>query len=603
MRLASPRPGAVRDVRRAGALLRPALAALVAALLAWSAVGPAHAQQPAPAPPPERRLPQQPVQQPPQEQMRPAPRQPRSTVPVGREQPRLEIERAIMDAHQLLAAGRATQAIAQLERLHARYPGEPRVILALADAYARGGEPLKAVDMLQGEIERSGAREPDLWAHLAMAYQRAGQGADAAETLLAALQLQADWLGRLRDQLEIAATDSAVGQAALERLRSRASSRDAPTVWREALAHVLVVTGHFEEAVGLVAGLDREKRGRGRGLSELARAVAHRADPAVALAVFDSLLAHKPDPGTAEEAWFERGRLLERLGRPSEAVAAYETLARDFPRGPLAVQARLKAAGVRRGPLRDLAGAQAVYRQLLAEAPPGSRNRQAKATREEALLGLGECALQSGAFPEAESTFAALESEAVQTATKERAAFERAELLFYSGRFADAEEAYYQLTDHYPAGAWVNDALGRALLLGEFGATAGAALEAYAGVVFRQRAGAPEEALRLCRAALSDSVKAEMRAYLRWEEIRIAAELGRWTEADAALALMLEQDKGSRVAPTALYRMAVWAEAVADRRARALELYEQVILRYPDSLEARQARGRLRAMREGTEQS
>jgi len=576
-------------------LVRRPRAALVVALLVWSAGLPAGGQRPLQ----ERQPPTPQQQQPP----RPAPRPPRSSQPLGREQPRLEIERALMDARQLLAAGRATQAIAQLERLHARHPRDLRVIMALADAYARGNEPLKAADMLQGEIEHAGAQEPDLWARLAMAYQLAGRGADATETLLAALKLQPDWLGRLRDQFEIAITDSAAGPAALERLRDRAGGRDVPAVWREALAHVLVVTGRFEEAVGLVAGLDRERGARGRRLAELAQTVARRGDPAVALAAFDSLLALAPDPGTAEEAWYERGRLLERLGRPHEAVAAYESQQREFPRGPLAVQARLRAAAVRRGPLHDVAGARAIYRQLLAEAAPGSRSRNVKAIREEVLLGLGECALAAGAFPEAESTFAVLENEAVQTSAKERAAFERAELLFYSGRFADAEEAYYLLTDHYPAGRWVNDALGRALLLGEFGATAGAALEAYAGVLYRQRVGASEDALRLCREALRDSSRVELRAYLRWEEIRITAGLGRWSEVDAALALLLAQDPDSRVAPTALYQVAGWAEASADRRAQGLELYEQVILRYPHSLEARQARGRLQAMRAGSEQS
>jgi tetratricopeptide (TPR) repeat protein len=570
-------------------------AVILALFVALAAGGPARAQlaqQPQPQPRPQ-----------PEQRERPASRSLRSVELAGRSQGRLEIEREIMDANQKLGAGRATQAIAQLERLHARYPGDLRVIVALADAYARGGEPLKAADALQSEIARSGAREPDLWAHLAMAYQLAGRGADATETLLAALQLTPDWLDRMQDQFEIAVTDSASGEAAMERLRRRALESGAPTVWREALAHVLLVTGRFEEAVGLVAAVDREKQARGRGLSELARAVARRGDPAVALAVFDSLLAHKPDAGEAEEAWFERGRLLERLGRPTEALASYETLARDFPRGNLAIQARLRAAAVQRGSLRDTAGARAAYRQILAEAPADSRNRLFKAIREEALLGLGECALQDGAFPEAESTFAALEGEAVQTSAKEHAAFERAELLFYSGRFADAEEAYYQLTDHYPAGEWVNDALGRALLLGEFGATAGVSLEAYAGVLYRERVGASEDALRLCREALRDTVHVEMRAYLRLEEIRITAGLGRWTEADAALALLLEQDPGSRVAPVALHLVATQAEAVPERRDRALELYEQVILRYPNSLEARQARSRLQALREPAQQS
>ncbi len=527
----------------------------------------------------------------------------RPALPSGRTERYTELERELIDAQRELAQGRATQAIAHLERLHARYPNDGRVIVTLAEAYARGGEPLRAVEVLERQIARAGSRDADLWIHLAGAYHLAGRGEDATETLLAALRLEPDWLARLEDQLEIVTTDSTTGAEAMERLRRRAGERDAPTAWREALAHVLVLTGHFDQAVTLVADLDRTRGDGGHRLSEVAAAVARRGDPAVALAAFDSLLAHAPDPGVAEEAWFERGRLLERLERHAEALTAYETLAREYPQGPLAMQSRLRAAAIRRGPLHDVAGAREAYRRILADAPAGSRNRLAKASREEALLGLGECALLDGAFAEAESTFATLERESTQSSARERAAFERAELLFYSGRMADAEEAYYQITDHYPSGEWINDALGRALLIGEFGATAPLSLEAYAAVLYRQRVGAFEDALRLCREALRDTLNVEMRAHLRMEEIRITAHLARWSEVDAALALLLAQDPGNRVAPVALHFVAEQAEGVPERRQQAQELYEELILRYPDSLEARQARGRLQALRGLPEES
>ncbi len=516
---------------------------------------------------------------------------------------RVEIDRTIMIANQLVAQGRVTQAITVLEQLHARNPGEPRIVIALANAYARGGEPLKAVGMLEQQIERYGVRSPELWIHLAAAYRMAGQGGDAVEVMLAALRLKPDWLPRLQDQMELVVTDSLAGPAGLERLRQRSAEPDAPTAWREALAHVLVVTGQFPEAVELVARIDREKEQGGRGLFHLARTVARRGDPEVALAAFDSVLAHAPHPGIAEEVWFERAGLLETLDRPAEALEAYETLVREHPRGSLLLQARLRAAELRRGPLEDLAGARRAYEEILALAPAQSRSKQLRAVREEALLALGECALQGGDFAEAESTLALLERDAVRTSIQEQAAFERAELFFYSGRFAEAEEAYYQLTDHYPAGEWVNDALARALLIGEFAMTAGLALEAYAAVQYQERIGALPEALRLCRTALEDTVNTDMRAHLRYEEMVLAARMQEWAQADSALARLLEQDARSRVAPAALFWMADTSAAIDGRRQRALELLEQLILGYPDSREARRARALLPDLREQADHS
>lgn len=513
------------------------------------------------------------------------------------------VERELRSVRQMLKQAQPERAIGRLETLRADHPHDLRVVLLLGTAYENMGAHLKAAGIYRDEIDRSRAANVDLWIRLAGAYRGGGQGLEAMNTLLEAVRRRPGCMWRVMDQFELAVTDSAAGDAALEALRTEALSPDAPTSWREALAHVYVVTGAHEEALGLLILVDRERKARGRLIFQLAITISRRGEPQVALAAFDSVLALPPAPGIAEEAWFEKAKLLEEMERYADAAAAYEEQIEQFPNGALAMRARLRRAALLMDPVGDIEAAREAYGLILDLTEKGSQRKAQRPIRAEALFALGKCALHSGDFEEADSTFSRLEREAVQSAAKEQAAYERAEIRLYQGRFAEAEQAYYQLTDHYPAGKWVNDALARILLLGEFGTTAAPALKTYALALYEQRIGAHEKALSRCRGSLSDSANAALRGHLRAEEIRICGRLNRWADADSSLALLLEEDPESRLCPVVLLWMAGQAEGQDGRNDRAAEFYEQVILRYPGSLEAKRARARLRALRAGQKHS
>jgi tetratricopeptide (TPR) repeat protein len=513
------------------------------------------------------------------------------------------IEHALRNARQLIKQNQASRAVQQLEALLLKHPGDLRIIMLMGSAHTALGEYDKAADLYLGEIDRTGGRSIDLWIDLAGVYRRDGRGADAIEILLEALENHPAWGRLLTDPFELVATDSVGGEEAVAMLRDKALAPDAPATWREALAHVCIVTGAYTDALILLTDLDREKQASGTLVLQLAHVLAHRGSPEIALAALDSVLTLSPKPAIAEQSWYEKAEILQNLERPREAALAYEELAKRCSKGALAMQARMRHGALLMGPLRNLAAAQEVYTSILDELPRRSRQKALRNMRDHVLLALGECALRSGNFEEADSAFCRLEREANQVEMKEQAAYEHAEILFYQGLFREAEEAYYELTDHYQTGRWVNDALARALLLGDFGMTAGPMLEVFAHIQQYKRAGDWEAALELCTEALGDTTSGGLGGHLRLDQIQMSGRLGHWVQADSSLALMLEQESKSLLTPVALLWMAEQAATMADRRDLAFHYYEEVILRYPDSLEARRARAQRRVLLKADEQS
>jgi tetratricopeptide (TPR) repeat protein len=193
----------------------------------------------------------------------------------------------------------------------------------LGSAYSSNGEDLKAAALYEKAIYEQGMKEFDLWTLLAKACRRAGDGERAVSALIACLRWRPSWVGRLKDQFELLATDPEVGPESIAALEAASLPEEARGAWQEILAHVYMVTGEGQKALDLVLTLDREKKGSGKFVFSLARLLSRRGDPGMALAALDSVLAFPPGPGIAEEVWYERGRLLETLGRVEEAVAAY----------------------------------------------------------------------------------------------------------------------------------------------------------------------------------------------------------------------------------------------------------------------------------------
>lgn len=512
------------------------------------------------------------------------------------------IDLVLRQSQALLRRGDTAAAIELLEPLLAEHPREKRLAIALAEAHLRAGEPRIAAARIEEALHQHRLRDLDLWVLLSRAYRQDGDGPQAVSALLSALRERPAWAARLRDDFELLVSDSLVGEAALESFSGLALASNAPDAWREILAHLYVVSGRDAEALALVAELDRSHGADGRQLFLLARTLADRGIPELALAAFDSVLAAGADADLACECGYERGRLLERLERFAAAVAAYARAVDQQPDRPLGLRASLRRGELLLTELGERAAAESLYTDLLARTADRATVRQIRPLREEARLGLAECALQAGDFALGAERFAALEESALRAELRERAAFERAEMLFYAGDFAGAETAYYDLTDRYPQGSWVNDALARVLLLGEQVASGGA-LKTYARCQYLARTGQRDSALAVCRGGLSVNSQTSLRPVLRLALVELLLAAGRLAEADSTAAHLLALDPQSRETPAALLQLAQAFEGRGAEAERARECYETLVLQYPDSWEARRARARLDVLRTGEEPS
>jgi len=517
--------------------------------------------------------------------------------------PTSPVTRDLRTASALVKQGQIPAAIELLEPLLERYPGESRVIRMLGEAYQRIDGYDEAIELYRNEINRAGGRTTEFWSLIVNAQQRADRCTDAVDTLLEVLEREPAWLNRFRDQLELVVTDSTCGRPALAYLEERAKEKSCPPAWREALGNVYVVLERDQMALEVYTELDRQRPDRGQAIYNLARTLTRRGKLEAGVAAYDSVLSISNTRQTLEPALYEKAVLIERLGRPEEAAALYTQMTEQYPHTQLSMRAELARAGLYLGPLGDVEKAEAAYRTVLADLDSRPQNRAFRTIREDARLALAECALRLGQFDEADSVYTRLVRESNNKRTKERCAFELGQLRFFQGDLAGAEAAYYALTDDYPQGEWVNDALEQALLIGEFGMRVPGTLTEFAEALYERRRGDLEAAERICTESLADTTIVLLRDHLRMLQMQLAGDRNRWSEADSVLAVLLDQDPDTRVGARALLWMGGRAEADPLKADKAQQYYEEVILRYPDSFETRQARDRLQVLRRRSEDS
>jgi tetratricopeptide (TPR) repeat protein len=487
------------------------------------------------------------------------------------------------------------RAIALLEPLHRDHPTDTTIGLMLAEAYSGAGRHLDAAALYRAEAERRGEEDPGLWIQLARALQRAGQGRPAVEALLECSRRRPDTTPHLLDAFQLLVSDSLVGKEARATLETAARAPESPLAWSEIVAQSEALAGDGAKALALTLRLERRQSTGGLRLIELAQALIRGNQPEMALAAYDSAQAISTHLSRGEEALVEKGRLLETLSRWREATDAYAECERRYPNGAIALRGTLRRAYLLLARLEDPPGGRAAYARVLARIGRTPR-QETRGLRDEARLGIAECDLRSGELARADSAYASLVETASSAEAREQAAFQRAELSFFQGRFGEAEEAYYQVADKFPGGAWTNDALQRALLLGENAATQ-PALEPLAQALYQLRTGQRDPALALCEQGLAQFDSTSVGAELWRVKITLQAERGAWTEADSSLARLRATHPVSRAVPATLLALGKLAEVDPAHRVSARDYYERIVLEYPSSFEARLARAWFEARR------
>ncbi|MGQ0722781.1 MAG: tetratricopeptide repeat protein, partial [Candidatus Eiseniibacteriota bacterium] len=207
----------------------------------------------------------------------------------------------------------------------------------------------------------------------------------------------------------------------------------------------------------------------------------------------------------------------------------------------------------------------------------------------EPQLEVAECAVWRGELATARGIYRAIRERPFSPATRERALYEEARILFHEGELAAADSLFKQITRDHPEGRHVNDALEFSILINT-NSGSNEAMATYAEGMMFLRTLRPSEAV----IALENLSVRFPGAPIHDEALLL---LGRaWRESgdtERALAVLeravAEADVMDLAASARLLRARILAEDRGDRAA-ALAEYETLLVTYPETLAADRAR-------------
>jgi len=183
---------------------------------------------------------------------------------------------------------------------------------------------------------------------------------------------------------------------------------------------------------------------------------------------------------------------------------------------------------------------------------------------------------------------------------RETAEFDLVELDFFAARFDTAAAGYRQFATLHGRGFLTNDALARLLLIDENSDAGAKPLALYAEAARAARTGRPDSAATVLRLALDRYPGVALEDDLHFALGEVHLELGVPAEALRHFAVVADSMPDSPLAPTALLRIGgCHLTGERDKKA-AMAAYEKVLERFPDSVEAGEARERLEHLRMST---
>jgi hypothetical protein len=220
------------------------------------------------------------------------------------------------------------------------------------------------------------------------------------------------------------------------------------------------------------------------------------------------------------------------------------------------------------------------------------------AVRADTLFAPFRAHLAAGRLAEARSALDLVLSRARQPVEREVAEFDRIELDFFAGQFDSAGARYRAYAQSHIRGYLTNDAIARLFLLDENSAADEKALRLYAAAALEARAGRPDSAAAALRLGLEryqgSAIEDDLRLFLG----DVAQRLKPPGAAVEQYRRVAEMDD-SPLAAAALLRTARYHSAVAIDPAAATAACEEVLTRFPDSVEAGEARKLMDQLRRG----
>ncbi|MFN8546730.1 MAG: tetratricopeptide repeat protein [Candidatus Eisenbacteria bacterium] len=500
------------------------------------------------------------------------------------------VDNAINEARGLLRIGRKDEGLAKLRQLHIDHPNHTRVLLYLGKQLAENGHGDEAISLYRDGLSAVEEAGPIL-IDLERLYREAKRWPDAVDTCLEYQSRLGDAGGWVENELESLIRSDRLGEEAVRAMEKAAEKHPDDASLSRLFVLALFFNGQGTKALERAAALDEKQGGKGDALLAYAGMALDKAAFADARQAYELALQRNLVGSRREEVLYRRAQLLRKERALDASLAAYDEVIAANPDGNYARPARLEKAQILMQELNRKADALATYRQLLASVSPARKKADIEFA-DQTRLAMADCELSLERPADAESLYAQLADSARSPDVRVAALFQQAEMRFYQGKLKDAEKLYYKLTDLYPTDQWVNDALERILQIGE-NASGGGGLTAVAQADYQRRLGHHDRALVLLDEALEAAPKAPVSDDLLLSRVRTLLEMGRTAEAETSADTLAARFADSPLAPRALFETAGrWAEREESRDA-AIALYEKILLRFPNCLEAPDARAAL----------
>ncbi len=376
---------------------------------------------------------------------------------------------------------------------------------------------------------------------------------------------------------------------------------------RTTALRVLLVQQRGDAAVAFALQTDRD-RGRDKDLPSalimLAQLAQDSGDSTTARRAARQGVDAPLQPADAVAARWILATEAESQGRLDDALAMYRDLASrtDSVRASTAEGAYSRAtviSALTEAPMRVAAlelrlgrpeQAIAAYQSLIDA--PGARPAQV----EQARVALADCALALGRLGEAKTQYDQIARTSANRQVREHAAFGLGEVAFFAGDYKDAGEHFRALTDVFPEGLSVNEALGRILLMAECQEDA-AGLALYASAERQLRAARTDSALATLKALAAGSPRSPVTPLAAYRSGEVLLLQQRVAEAAAVFAVVADSFPESRQAPDALRAEANLYAGRLGQPDKALERYTRFLTTYPTNVFTSEVRSRAEKIR------
>ncbi len=528
----------------------------------------------------------------------------------------------------LSKAGAHREAAGLLERHLARLPQDVTARLRLGDAYFSLGARSKAFGHWERILES--VRGSAGYALVAERYKRRNllgeavriylRGREAlgppslyARQLAELAERQADYARAVTEYLLY--LEEKPGHLALIEPKFRDFAR-------EGLAREQILSRLIEEVRGQPQDASRRRLltgyavGTGRPEAALAALLEHPgglADDRPLLIRIGSHALQVKDWGTAAsayEALIDRTKNTVALLHPllalaqaregqdrfDDARAIYEDVIERKPKRPEADEARFRLGRLLRDTRNDLDAALEVFGRV-------ADGKRWSPWRYRSLAAIGEIAVRKDDLDGARSAYARIVRERGDEEEGWEARFRIAECSYFEGEFRDAKRVLAQVLSGPSTGFALNDALSLLELIDRAAPEDLEALEGYAEAAKLVRQQKGTRALELLITIMSRYPSNGLADRCLALQADLLDGLGHYGESIGAYQMLLDRIPWSPLCPASRMAMARISSERLGRLQDAIDIYERLLIDYPNSVEADEVRDRLRTLQKRLRES